>query len=130
MLSNRLTRIFSQVVLASYLTQLLAPVVHASETLTLPPIDYLAKDRFNGRDIPPIQRFIAKTPKLMAPPIDEERVRSEAETYQYELRIKTVNSKATNLLKSTFMNLLDSLANLELAMSWLLIYFCKPLHCD
>src|SRR5690606_25209154 len=98
MLSNRLTRIFSRVVLLSYLTQLLAPVAHAAETLTYPPINPLARDRLDGRHTRPplkdIQRPITKTQKFVAPPIDEERARSEAETYQYKLRVKTVNSQA------------------------------------
>lgn len=93
--SNWFTRSIARVVLASYVTQIFAPFIHASEEiLTLHPTNPLTKDRLNGRDMPPIQRPITKTQKFVAPPIDEERARSEAETYQYKLRVKTVNSQA------------------------------------
>lgn len=96
MISDRLTRALARMVLASYITHLVAPVVHACEVLTLPPVDTLAKQKLVGRHFQPLKEArqpTAHVPAFVASPIDEERARLQAETYQYRLRVKTLNER-------------------------------------
>jgi adhesin HecA-like repeat protein len=80
MLSDRLTRSFARVVLATYITQLFAPVVHASEksdVVVLSPMSSLTKQEIKASmrsEVDKINRLSLKS-KSLQPPLTSQQVK-------------------------------------------------------
>ena len=96
MLLDRLYKGVARVVLVCYTTtHLLAPLAHACEVLTKPPIDHFAKQRLASLSDPLLKSKVISSPIPKIPSVDPLKASLQAQTYQYHLGVKTLSSQKT-----------------------------------